>query len=138
MYVTSLFSFQDTRTISHDNGAHSVVTYDGNVYTIITTAGYAIDNKTDIAAEYTFSRADNTQNNGWDNTPKAGYSNSDYGLPLGTDNERHAVSVTLTRKFTQSIIGRLRYGYYQFHDSSNGGIDNYSAHLASASCSIRF
>jgi hypothetical protein len=138
MYLTGLFSLQDTRTIAFDHGAHSVITYQGNVYTVIATAGYAIDNKTDLTIEYSFSRADDFKNNGFDNTPKAGFTSSDYGLPLGLDNERHAAVVTLARKFTENIIGRLRYGFYQFHESSTGGIDNYSAHLASASCSLRF
>jgi hypothetical protein len=138
MYMTSLFSLQDTRTITFDNGAHSVVTYHGDVYTLMETVGYAICNNTDVTAEYTYSRADNFQNNGDDNTPKAGSTNGDYGLPLGVSNERMAGSVTLTQKFTQNVVGRLRYGYYQFHESHTGSANNYSAHLASASCAIRF
>lgn len=138
MYVTGLFSLQDTRTIAHDNGTHTVVTYEGDVYTIMGVTGYAINNDVDIAIDYSYSRADNGRNNGYDNTPKAGFTSADYGLPLGVDNERHAASATLTWKMTKSMVSRLRYGFYQFHENSTGGVDNYSAHLASASCAIKF
>jgi hypothetical protein len=138
MYLRGSFTYDDTSTSAYDHNAHSVVTYHGNVYTIIATAGYAIDNKTDLTVEYSISKTDNSQNNGSDNTPKAGYSNTDYGLPLGLDNEIQAVSVGIARRFTENITGRLRNGFYTYRESSNGHKDDYSAYLASASCSLRF
>jgi outer membrane receptor for Fe3+-dicitrate len=124
--LTGLFSFQDTRTAVSDNQNPSVITYRGNVYTAIGTAGYALDNKTDATVEYSYSRSDNFTDNSSD------------GLPLGIDNQRQGLIVGLQRKLTDHILAKLRYGYYEYYETSNGGIDNYVAHLASASCTLRF
>ncbi|HUJ08907.1 MAG TPA: hypothetical protein VL171_02685 [Verrucomicrobiae bacterium] len=126
LYLTGLFSFQDTRTIAFANDNPSVLTYRGNVYTVIGTAGYSLDKKTDLNVQYTYSRADDFNDN------------SASGLPLGLANESHGLVVGLERKITDHILARLRYGYYEYTESSNGGIDNYIAHLASASCTVRF
>ena len=126
LYLTGLFSYQDTHTSTFDNNNPSVISYRGSVYTVVTTAGYALDNKTDLTAQYVYSRADNFKDNSAD------------GLPLGLDNQRTAVLVGLQRKITDNIIARVRYGYYENNESSNGGVDNYTANLASASCTMRF
>ena len=126
LYLTGLFSFQDTRTVAFANDNPSVIAYRGNVYTVVGTAGYALDKKTDLTVEYTYSRSDNFTDNSAD------------GLPLGIDNQRHGLIVGLQRKLTDHILARLRYGYYEYNERSNGGIDNYVAHLAGASCTVRF
>jgi opacity protein-like surface antigen len=126
LYLTGLFSFQDTKTTAFDNGSLAVVDYVGNVYTVIGAAGYALDNKTDLTAEYTYSRADDAQNN------------AATGLPLGLAYQQTGVLAGLSRQLTKNMIVRLRYGFYEYHETSNGGINNYIAHLASATCSLRF
>jgi hypothetical protein len=126
MYCTALLSYRDTRTIAFDNGSLAVLTYHGDGYSILGAVGYALDEKTDLRAEYSFSRADNFQDNSAD------------GLPLGIDYERHGLLVSLTRRIKENIIARLRYGFYDYQESSAGGITDYTAHLASASCTLRF
>ncbi len=126
MYLTGYFSFQDTRTATFDNGTPTVVTYRGNVYTVIGTAGYALDKKTDLTVEYTYSRTDDGQSNAAD------------GLPLGVENQRHGLLVGISRHIKENILARLRYGYYELNDPGNGGIDNYRAHLFSGSVTCRF
>jgi hypothetical protein len=126
LYLTGLFSFDDTRTSTFANDNPAVVTYVGNVYTILGAAGYALDKKTDLNVEYTYSRSDNFTDN------------SANGLPLGLDFQRHGLLVGLTRRISDHLIARLRYGYYAYNETSNGGISDYTAHLASASCTLRF
>lgn len=126
LYLTGLFSFQDTKTTSFDNGSLTVVDYVGNVYTVVGAAGYALDNKTDLTAEYTYSRADDGQNN------------AATGLPLGMAYQQTGVLAGLSRQLTKNMAVRLRYGFYEHHETSNGGLDNYIAHLASATCTVRF
>jgi hypothetical protein len=126
LYLTGLFSFQDTQTRAFDNGAAEVTTYQGNVYTIIGTAGYALDEKTDAMVEYTYSRCDNFEDN------------SAAGLPLGLDNQRHGLWVGVSRKLRENVLARVRYGWYEYNETSNGGINDYTAHLFSASCTVRF
>lgn len=138
IYLSGMFSYQDTRTIAHDNGAHSILTYEGDVYTIVGTAGIAIDKKTDFTTEYTFSLANNYENNGYDNSPPAGFTNSDYGLPLGLTSERHGLLVTLSRRITENILLRIRYGFFAYYEHHVNGADNYEAHLGSLACTFRF
>ena len=126
LYLTGLFSLQDTRTASVANGNPSVANYSGNVYTIMSTAGYALDNKTDVNLQYTYSRTDNSS------------VNAAAGLPLGVADQRTGLTAGLSRKLCNNAIARLRYGFYNYNDRANGGIDNYTAHLFSASCLVRF
>lgn len=124
-YLTGLFSFQDTKTRAFDNLAVEVTAYRGNVYTLGGTAGFAWDEKTDLTAEYSYSRTDN-----FDDNPA--------GLALGTDYQRHGLAVGLTRKLNEQITVRLHYGWYQHNETSNGGLTDYTAHLFSTRCTVRF
>jgi hypothetical protein len=126
LYLTGLFSLEDTHSTSFDNHSRAVVTYYGNVYTAAGSAGFAVDKKTDFTVQYTYSCAQD------------GQGNAAYGLPLGTDNQRHGVIAGLTRRFTDNFIGRIRYGWYQYDDKVSGGANNYTAQLLSASCTARF
>ena len=125
-YLTGYFSLQDTRTTSFANDDPAVQPYRGNVYTVMTTTGYAVDNKTDLTLEYSYSRSDNFVNN------------AAAGLPLGLDFQRHAVQAGVSRKISKNVVARLRYGFYSYDESSTGGFNNYIANLVSASCSVRF
>ncbi len=120
LYVTGLFSFQDTRTLTE------IAEYKGNVYTAVGTAGFVLDNKSDITLEYSYSRSDNFTDT------------SANSLPLGIDYQRHGLIAGISRKFTKNVEARLRYGWYDYNESSTGGINNYIAHLTSASCTVRF
>jgi hypothetical protein len=125
LYLTGLFSYQDVRTATFDNGVSSVITYEGDVYTVIGTAGYAIDRKTDLNLEYMFTRSDNFNDNSAD------------GLPLGLDNQRHGLLVSVSRRITENTNAALHYGFYKY-DEDSGGVDNYTAHLVSTSWVFRF
>lgn len=125
-YLTGYFSLQDTRTSTPADQNPAVQTYRGNVYTAMATTGYALDNKTDLTLEYSYSCSDNFSNN--DAT----------GLPLGLNFQRHAVQAGVSRKISTNVVARLRYGFYSYDESSTGGYNNYIANLVSASCSVRF
>jgi hypothetical protein len=57
---------------------------------------------------------------------------------LGLNFQRHEVQAGVSRKISKNVVARLRYGFYSYDESSTGGFNNYVAHLASASCSVRF
>jgi hypothetical protein len=126
LYLTGLFSFQDTRTIGFANGDPAILKYVGNVYTVLSSAGYALDEKTDVTIQYTYSRSDNFTDN------------STVGLPLGLDFQRHGLAASLSRRISKNVAARLGYGFYEYNEGSSGGFNDYKAHLASASCSIAF
>ncbi|MCX6908340.1 MAG: hypothetical protein NTY01_09890, partial [Verrucomicrobia bacterium] len=133
LYVTGLISYQDTTTTAFDNNLNAVAPYKGNVYTVNGTVGYVIDNKTDLAADYTYSHTDNYINNGSGTTP-----GTDYSVPFLLSNDLHGLNLRLTRRISDTISVGLRYGFYKYNESYTGGINDYTAHLASASCTIRF
>jgi len=125
LYITGLFSLQDTHTAAFDNASPEVVSYKGDVYTGTLALGYALDEKTDLTAQYSYSRASNFQNNA-------------AGLPLGMDNEMHGATVGISRRIKENITVRIRYAYYEYNDDATGGMNDYQAHLASASCTVKF
>jgi hypothetical protein len=126
LYLSGGISFQDTRTVAFANNVPSVISYRGDVYTVFGAAGYALDARTDMTIDYSFSRSDNFKDN------------SASGLPLGLDNQRQSLTAGVTRRIRKNIITRLRYGFYEYEESSSGGINSYRAHLASASCTLAF
>jgi len=126
LYLTGLFSYRDTRTSAFDNGVPSITTYDGDVYTFIAAAGYVVDDETDLNIEYLFTYSDNFDDN------------SSSGLPLGLDHERHGLLAKLSRRITKNIEAWLRYGFYAYDEDSNGGVDDYTAHLIGAGLGLAF
>jgi hypothetical protein len=126
LYLTGLLSYQDASSHAFTNNSPSVLTYDGDVFTGIGSAGCAIDEKTNIAVQYLYSFSDNFKDN------------SLYGLPLGINNKRHGLLATLSRRINKNIVVKLYYGFYHYDEGSNGGVDDYDAHLVSLSCSFRF
>jgi hypothetical protein len=126
LYLTGLFSYRDARTSVFDNGIPSVITYHGDVYTVIGTAGYALDSKTDLTCEYLFTRSDNFEDN------------SASGLPLGLDNQRHGFLAVISRRITDYLEVGLRYGFYTYDEDSNGGADDYTAHLIGVGLALTF
>jgi len=117
VHLTGLFSFQDDKSTAFDNGSPSVVTWEADVFSMLLTAGYSIDEQTGLSLEYLFSRSDNAQKNILD------------GLPLGVDNRRHGLRLGLARQMTDKAQARFQYGYYKYDDESSGGADDYRAHV---------
>ncbi|HEJ83022.1 MAG TPA: hypothetical protein ENO25_00505 [Desulfobacteraceae bacterium] len=126
VYLTGLFSYWDINSESFDNESATVTGYDGDLYSFIGTAGWAVDKKTDLTLEYLFSRSDNFQNSSAD------------GLPLGIDNIRHGFSLGCSRRLNDKVQAQFQYGFYRYDEDSNGGADNYKAHLLGAGLEFRF
>jgi len=125
-YLTGLFSYRDERTSSFDNDVASVVDYEGDVLTFIGTAGYAVDEKTDLTAEYLYTRSDNFNDNSLN------------GLPSGLDNRRQGLLVRFSHRITETIEAELRYGFYAYDENGNGEVDDYRAHMIGISWSMLF
>lgn len=124
-YLTGLLSYHDAKTTSFDNGAASVLTYEGDVFAGQAAVGLAIDQKTDVKIEYLYSRSDNFQDNSAD------------GLPLGLNHERHGFMTTFSRNMSEKTQLQFRYGYYRYNEDSNGGADDYRGHLVGIGLAFR-
>jgi hypothetical protein len=126
LYFTGLLSYENARTKTFYDPAPEVVAFDNDVFSTILSATYAIDEKTDVSTEYIFSYSDNFKDN------------SENGLPLGVDHERHGLGATLSRQLSKNILAKLRYGFYHYDEDSSGGVNDYTAHLIGASAVFKF
>ncbi|MBI3850256.1 MAG: hypothetical protein HY298_08210 [Verrucomicrobia bacterium] len=126
LYLATTFSYSDTRTLTAQLSEPSVVPYRGDVYTIISSATFALDKSTDLNAAYSFSQANYDQNN---------YA---YGLPLGLNYARHGVIAGVTRRLTSNLTTNVRYAYYRYDEPSSGGVNNYAAHGVFATLTMRW
>src|SRR5206468_1589757 len=79
LYLSGTFSYQDTRLEAFANNSTSIVPYRGDLFSTLASATYALNDKTDLRASYSFSWADYSQ----DNFPD--------GLPLGIYYQQHAL-----------------------------------------------
>jgi hypothetical protein len=142
LYLNAYFSLTDSQTEAEDLASNATIPFKNDVYTAMGSVMYGIDGKTDATLEYMFQRAFTFDNNGWDSLNRPlnyGYGvNVDAGLPMGVDSTRHVASVGLSRRITQNITARLRYGFFKYDESHNGGMNDYFAHMALATCAIRF
>ena len=114
-YLSSAFTYTWSRLTTANNGDPAIVPYRGNVYTVITTANFALNSKTDLQASYNFSRADYGQNNS-------------AGVPLGIEFTHHQLLVGLARRFSSRLSGSLRYSFSQYTEPSSGNRNNFTAH----------
>lgn len=115
LFLNGTFSYSDAHT-STGAGSAAVVPYEGGIYTVLTTAGYALDARTDCTASYAFSRADYAQNHWAD------------GLPLGIRYDRHALVAGLKRRFKGDVSLSLQYGFYLYEEPTAAGAADYTAH----------
>jgi hypothetical protein len=103
----------------------AVLDSQNNYWDLSSTAGFIIDDKTDLQAHYFFYRANNYEGPG------------DY-VPYGAGAREHGVTLTLTRKLRENLRLTCKYGYYDYTDETFGGHNDYTAHLIYSSLQYRF
>ncbi|MDD5262179.1 MAG: hypothetical protein PHD76_10070 [Methylacidiphilales bacterium] len=97
-----------------------------NYWTLNFASGLALDDKTDIKAEYTYYRAEDYQNN------------AAVGMPYGTDSEEHTLSASISRQLSDMVRCTLKYAYDCYSDDTYGGQNDYNGHMVYASTEVRF
>jgi hypothetical protein len=108
------------------NTVPSIVDSQNDYWTASVATGFALDDKTDLHAEYSYYRADNYEGN------------SIVGMPYGMDARQHTVTATVGRQLTKDVRLKLQYGYYRYRDETSGGHNNYDAHAVFSSLQFRF
>ncbi len=126
LYLSTTFTYQDSRTVTMANDSPSVVPYRGHVYSALTSGTYAWDARTDLRLSYSFSHAD------------YGQSNFAYGLPVGMVYQRHWVQAGLSRRFLRNLTGNLQYGFSLYDEPSTGHFNDYTAHAVFASLTMNW
>ena len=115
-----------------DQYAPARVTDMSNDYiTANVTFGYALDQKTDIRATYTYYYSNDFQ------VPyeAPGVAGS---VPYGTTLEEHVFGLSLNRRISPSMIWNMGYGYFTCNDGTSGGHNDTSAHMVSTGLQVRF
>jgi hypothetical protein len=125
-YFSGTFSYQHARTTTQRNDDPAIAAYKGDVFSVLANATYILDDATDVYANYTFSRADFSQNN------------AEFGLPLGIEYDLHGLQVGLRRKFKKTAAANLQYAFYKYDEPSSGHVNDYTAHGIFASVSFRW
>jgi hypothetical protein len=108
------------------NTSPTVVNFRNDYWTVTVGGGYIINDKTDLHAEYTFYRTDDS------------FNNSAVALPYGMGATEHTASATLTRQLTKKVRLLLSYTYFDYADETSGGHNNYRAHSIFSSLQFRF
>lgn len=126
LYLSSTFSYSDSKTVTAQNGVAAVAPYRGDVYSLIQSANYICTEATDLSASYSFSQADYGQNN------------VAAGLPLGIVYRWHALQTGVTHRFKKNFTGNLQYAFYKYDEPSSGGFNNYTAHGIFATLTMKW
>jgi hypothetical protein len=122
--LSSTFSYRNSRTTTEHAGTDAVVAYDGEMFSAISSATFALNEKTEITGGYTFSWAD------------YGQDNFATGLPVGLAYDWHIVSGAITRRFRHNISATLQYRFYYYDEFRTTGFNNYTAHGVLAAMTI--
>ena len=131
LYFQTDFSYVWDRTdtpassiLFDPNTIPSVLDFENDYWTLTASAGFIIDDKTDVRASYSYYRADDYVDN------------SLASVPYGAGAREHIASATLTRQLTKQVRLQLSYTFYDYTDQTSGGHNNYRAH--SIFSSLRF
>jgi hypothetical protein len=116
----------DTPVASSTGINNLVLNSANNYWTADATAGFVINERTDLQLQYSYYRADDYVNN------------SASSQPFGVGGEQQSVTATITRQITKALKISLKYGFFTNRDDTSGGNDNYDAQLVYANMQYRF
>jgi hypothetical protein len=108
------------------NTVPTVVDSQNDYWTAGVSMGLALNDKTDVRADYTYYRADNYEGT------------SIVGMPYGMGATQHTVGASITREIMRNVRVKLQYGYFHYRDETSGGHNNYDAHAVFSSLQFRF
>lgn len=120
------YALNELSTPASDLNSTLVQKSENDYWTATFSAGLALDQKTDLRAQYLYSRADNY------------LINSTVSQPYGAGFEEHGVTMTLVRMLRKSVRWTLQYGYSSFRDQAAQGRNDFNAHLIYSGLLYRF
>ena len=138
LYMMGMVSYQDTLTSAYDNGSNTVIPYRGNVYSVIGSIGYALDNKSDVDLQLSYSHSDNYVNNGYGSISQGALGANQFGLPYLVSDDLTNASVGWKRRLNDHSSVGVRFGFASNREPSSGGINDYSAYIATLSYTFKF
>ncbi|MCP5519415.1 MAG: hypothetical protein H7A45_19400 [Verrucomicrobiales bacterium] len=121
--VSYVWDRTDTRA---DDFTATVADARNDYWTTTFGIGYALDEKTDLQAQYVHYLADNYVDD------------SSVTVPYGAGFQEHGVTVGLTRQLNARTRLGLNYGYFNNSDEMSGNHLDYEAHLVYSTLQYRF
>ena len=125
LYLSTTFSYRDTRTKTITGPDLPVVPYKGDVYSVVNSGTWTLNKSTHLITSYAFALADYSQSDAPD------------AVRFGAQYEQHAARIGLKHKFSAKASCGVEYGYYHYDEPSSGGHNDYSAHSVFVSVSYR-
>jgi hypothetical protein len=108
------------------NTSPTITDFKNDYWTASASAGYALDQKTDLRVEYSYYRADNYENNAL------------VAMPYGMGATEHTASAGISREIARNVRLKVQYSYFHYTDETSGGHNNYEAHAVFTSLQFRF
>ncbi|MFZ1221238.1 MAG: hypothetical protein WAO00_18255 [Chthoniobacterales bacterium] len=108
------------------NTKPTVVDAQNDYWTAGLSMGWAVDDKTDLHADYNYYSADNYEGA------------SIVGMPYGMGATQQSVGAGVSREIMRNVRVKLQYGYFRYRDDTSGGHNNYDAHTVFSSLQFRF
>lgn len=122
--------YQSTRAVtstmaSKSSGDTLLPAYNADYDVLSLAANYSLDSKTVLRGDYSMAKADN-------------YDSNATFLPLGLDNMLQNFSIGAERKLNNNATMDLRYAISKYQEDSNGGFDDYEAHIVTLGAKLIF
>jgi hypothetical protein len=108
------------------NTSPTVVDFRNDYWTVSAIAGYLLDDKTDLNADYSFYCANDH------------FKNSRVAVAYGLGATEHTVSAGIARQLNKQVRLTLKYTYFNYDDSTFGGHNDYQAHSIFSGLQYRF
>lgn len=114
--LSATFSYSQSRIISGVNNGAEILPYKGDIYSVISSATFALSQKTDLQASYFYSQANYDQPDTGANTP------------FGLSYNRHGLLAGVTHQWKPYLSTKLQYGFFDYSDPTTQGVNDYTAH----------
>lgn len=124
-FLSTTLAYQNARTVTSANDTPAVNPYAGNIYTLLLSGNYALNDRTTLVAGYSFSMADFAQEN------------FASGLPLGINYHQHALEAGFKRQVAKNAAIGLQYRFYRYTEPSGGNFSNFNAQAIFATLTCR-
>jgi hypothetical protein len=127
LFITGLYAIQDMQAkslASGSGGNDTIANYDGDVDSFMLMVNYLLNEKITLSADYQIS---STEGSVYD---------PQYGSYDGA--KLQSLLLGVDYKVKEDVSLSLKYGYYDYNEDGNGGIDGYTANVIYAGAKARF
>ena len=125
LFLSTTISYSESEIAARDNGSGAVAPYRGDLWSVLNSITFALNPKTDLTANYSWSQA------------HYGQGNAAGGLPLGIDYSLHGVTAGVRHSCSDRVMVALQYGFFDYDEPTAGGFANYTAHTVFATISFK-